>query len=81
MVTVTTSDRGDSSPLTSSRLSGLHHSTDEPSMGRDRGWVIKVGGRSSKQGVGYRGKGWGHQGRGWTIKVEEVIEVGGGASR
>ena len=33
-----------------------------------RGWVIKVGGGSSKQGVG-------HQGRGWVIKV------GGGSSK
>ena len=47
MVTVT-SDRGDNSPLTSSRLSGLHHSTDEPSMGRGRGRGIKVGGGSSR---------------------------------
>ena len=40
-----------------------------------RGSVIKEGGGSLKQGVGYRGKGRGHQGRGWVIKV------GGGSSR
>ena len=35
-------------PLTSSGLSGLHHLTGELSMSRGRGWVIKVGGGSSR---------------------------------